>query len=216
MKTGVMTSWKHNYFNSATYDREKLRVFFAQVNLRSKTHRQASDRAYTCHAIAICEEGVLLHASASMSMYVHVQGIHTSLKFTHVSLWLVVCMTVSISCTYTCMQIKQDLFWMLSFALLNHGKGCFVASEPWFILHLSQVHLHPQLFTMLPDPSTSTTECGRKWDETGTAHLFLRSLVTPTGYHIKLLQTFVNDLLFSSWLRKQYNFLESKIFRWMM
>lgn len=38
------------------------------------------------------------------------------------------------------------------------------------MLHLSQVHLHPQPFTMLPDPSTSYTERGRKGGDPGTAH----------------------------------------------
>lgn len=85
------------------------------------------------------------------------------------------------------------------------------------MLHVSQVHLHPQPFTMLvliPVPAPQNVEENEM--TLVQLILFLTSLVTSIGYHIKLLQTFVNNLLFSSWLRKQYNFLESRIFRWLM
>lgn len=166
-----MISWKYKYFNSATYDRE-MPGSFGFVLLESTWGAKPTDKHQTQRTHAIPQQYVreVFFACQCIHEYVHVQGIHTSLKFSHISLWSVMCMTVSVSCTYTCMQMKQDFLWMLSFALFNHEKGCFVASKSWFMLHLSQVHLHPQPFTMLPDPSTSYTECGRKWGNTGTAH----------------------------------------------
>lgn len=218
MKTGVMTSWKYKYFNSAIYDRE-VPGSFGVFLLKSTWGAKPTDKHQTEHIHAMPQQYYVKEVVFACQCIHECIHVHPYISQDH-SYFSVVS-----PCAWLCQlavhtdnsrQIKQDLLWMLSFALFNHEKSCFVASKPWFMLHLSQVHLHPQPFAMLPDPSTSSTECGGKWDDTGTAHPLSASLVTSIGYHIKLLQTFVNNLLFPCWLRKQYNFLESKIFRWMM